>query len=70
MSKAPNQRLNNMSKRSLLGYDDPDGEELVKKTHEQIKAQNEAKLRQLAGTWRCGCSSCALILLAQRARSC
>lgn len=38
----------NTSKRSLLGYEDKDEEAFVKSTHEQIKAQNEAKLGQLA----------------------
>ena len=33
-------------KRSLLGYDDPDAEAMVKQTQEQIAAQNEAKVRR------------------------
>lgn len=34
-------------KRSLLGYDDPEGEEMLKTTQEQIKSQTDAKIGQL-----------------------
>ena len=34
-------------KRSLLGYDDPDAEQLLQTTQDQLKAQNEAKISQL-----------------------
>ena len=33
-------------KRSLLGFDDPDAEAMVKQTQEQIATQNEAKVRR------------------------
>jgi hypothetical protein len=34
-------------KRSLLGYDDPDAEQLMKTTEDQLRAQQEAKIGQL-----------------------
>ncbi len=47
MNKRPGGTGNN-SKRSLLGYDDPDGEALAKTAHDQLRAQNEQRLGQLA----------------------
>ncbi len=47
----PMQSAFTSKKRSLLGYDDPEGEQLMKTTEEQLKAQQEAKIGQLLEGW-------------------